>query len=99
MAEPCLVAGSPHNFNSTTLGLAATVHASAVMSNFIITEYFVPFEAIARRFAPTALVLENGAIRLPRVPDWEIDIDAAALARILTMPQERRLRQPRDEGP
>ena len=31
MAEPFLVAVSPHNYNSTVLALAATVHASAGM--------------------------------------------------------------------
>ena len=38
MAEPYFVAVSPHNYNSTTLALAATVQASATMPNFIITE-------------------------------------------------------------
>ena len=33
MAEPFLVAVSPHNYNSTVLALAATVHASATMPN------------------------------------------------------------------
>ena len=41
MAEPYFVAVSPHNYNSTTVGLAATLQASAVMPNFLITEYFV----------------------------------------------------------
>ena len=100
MAEPCLVAVSPHNFNSTTLGLAATVHASAVMPNFIITEYFVPFEAVGKEICPDGLVLENGTIRLPEGPGLGVDIDEATLARHPYRAfEERRLRQPRDEGP
>ena len=45
MAEPYLVAVSPHNYNSTTVGLAATLQVSAAIPNFLITEYFVNFEA------------------------------------------------------
>src|SRR5206468_5033563 len=48
MAEPHHVAVSPHNYNSTTVGLAATLHASAGMPNFLITEYFVNFEDVGR---------------------------------------------------
>jgi galactonate dehydratase len=39
-AESEMVAISPHNYNSTTLSLSATVHAAACMPNFTITEYF-----------------------------------------------------------
>ena len=46
MAEAYHVAMSPHNYNSTTVGLAATLHASAGMPNFIITEYFVNFAEV-----------------------------------------------------
>jgi len=31
---------SPHNYNSTTVGLAATLQVSAAIPNFLITEYF-----------------------------------------------------------
>ena len=34
MAEPYHIAVAPHNYNSTTLGLAATVHACATMPNW-----------------------------------------------------------------
>ena len=44
MAEPYYVVVSPHNFNSTTLGLAATIQVSAAIPNFLITEYFVNLE-------------------------------------------------------
>ena len=49
MAEAYHVAVAPHNYNSTTVGLAATIHAAAVMPNFLITEYFVNFEALGRK--------------------------------------------------
>src|SRR5207244_6711008 len=50
-AETEAIAVSPHNYNSTTMALSATVHASACLPNFIITEYFLPFEELGRRLA------------------------------------------------
>src|SRR5206468_1418786 len=47
MAEAYHVVVSPHNYNSTTVGLAATLHVSAAIPNFLITEYFVNFESRA----------------------------------------------------
>jgi galactonate dehydratase len=52
MADAYQVAVSPHNFNSTAVGLAATAHASLAMPNFLITEYFTPFEAASAEVAP-----------------------------------------------
>src|SRR4029077_13131249 len=48
MAQPHAVVMSPHNYNSPLIGMAATVHVSAVIPNFRITEYFVNFEGICR---------------------------------------------------
>ena len=59
MAEPHYVAVSPHNYNSTVMALASTVHASAVMPNFLITEYFVPFAEIGTQVS-NQFVPENG---------------------------------------
>ena len=52
--EAEMIAMSPHNYNSTTMALSATVHASACMPNFIITEYFLPFEELGRLSRPPA---------------------------------------------
>src|SRR5437764_2446838 len=62
MAEPSLVAVSPHNYNSTMTGLAATVHAAATMPNFLITEYFVNFrmESPANGGVPKARLVRFG---------------------------------------
>ena len=51
MAKPHAVVMSPHNYNSPLIGMAATVHVSAVIPNFRITEYFVNFEQICRDIA------------------------------------------------
>ncbi len=48
MAQPQAVVMAPHNYNSTLMGLAATVHLSAVIPNFRIAEYFVNFQDLCR---------------------------------------------------
>jgi galactonate dehydratase len=90
MAEPWHVTISPHNYNSTTVGLAATLQAAATMPNFLITEYFVNFEAVGREIANTAFEVHDSFISLPSTPGLGIELDEAALTR--RPPGERRLR-------
>ena len=98
MAEPHHVAISPHNYNSTTVGLAATVHASAGMPNFLITEYFVNFEEVGEAIARPPFRVERGYIALPTAPGLGIDLDETALAKYpYREPAPRRLRRPEDE--
>ena len=98
MAEPYLVAISPHNYNSTLVALAATVHASAVMPNFIITEYFLPFVEFCDRISPNQLKPRKGYIELPTAPGLGVDVDEEALKRFPGKPYSNRaLRQPGDE--
>ncbi|MBI4081985.1 MAG: mandelate racemase/muconate lactonizing enzyme family protein [Candidatus Lambdaproteobacteria bacterium] len=100
MAEPFFVAVSPHNYNSTVLALAATVHAAATMPNFIITEYFVPYTELGKRVSPNCLVPEKGYIALPRRPGLGLDIDEQVLASIPGKQfPVRTLRLPGEEGP
>ena len=98
MAEPYHIAVSPHNYNSTTIGLAATLHAAAAMPNFLITEYFVNFEDLGREIARRSFTVEDGYIQLPTQPGLGIDLDEEALVRhpYREMPA-RSLRCPRDE--
>jgi len=100
MAESFLVAMSPHNYNSTLVALASTVHASATMPNFIITEYFLPFVDFCDTISPNQLKPKNGYIELPTVPGLGIDVDEEALKKhpAKVYPQ-RKLRTPADEGP
>lgn len=81
MAEPYFVAISPHNYNSTTVGLAATLHASATMPNFLITEYFVNLEDFGREVAVTPFEMVDGYVDVPSTPGLGIDLDPDALAR------------------
>lgn len=99
MAEPHFVAVSPHNYNSTLLALSATVHASACMPNFIITEYFLPFVELGDELCRNQLKPVNGYISLPRSPGLGLDMDEAALARYPYKPFPlRKLPFPEDEG-
>ncbi|NIF76829.1 mandelate racemase/muconate lactonizing enzyme family protein [Paraburkholderia sp. Cy-641] len=79
MAEPHYVAISPHNFNSTTIALNATVHAAAVMPNFTLTEYYLPFADFATKICPAQLIPENGFIALPDAPGLGLDLDESLL--------------------
>jgi len=81
MAEPSFVTVSPHNYNSTTVGLAATLQIAAAIPNFLITEYFVNFEARGRDVARPGFVVQDGYITVPSTPGLGIELDEAALAR------------------
>jgi galactonate dehydratase len=81
LAEPWHVTVSPHNYNSTTVGLASTLQVSACIPNFLITEYFVNFEAMGREIARTPFEVHDSYITLPTAPGLGIDLDEAALAR------------------
>lgn len=90
MAEARHIAVSPHNYNSTTIGLAATLHASAGMPNFLITEYFVNFEETAAEVALPPFKVENGYIELSAEPGLGIDLDEQALRARPFKQRERR---------
>ncbi|MEO6749992.1 MAG: mandelate racemase/muconate lactonizing enzyme family protein, partial [Casimicrobiaceae bacterium] len=73
-AEAEMVAVSPHNYNSTTLALSATVQAAACMPNFTLTEYFLPYEEFGTVVARNPLLPVDGYITLPEGPGLGIDI-------------------------
>jgi galactonate dehydratase len=98
MAEPWHVAVSPHNYNSTTVGLASTLQVSACMPNFLITEYFVSFAARGRELARVPFEVSNGYIALPTAPGLGIELDEAALRRYpLGERRSRHIRQYTEE--
>ena len=97
-AETEMIAVSPHNYNSTLLSLSATVHASACMPNFTITEYFVPFEEFSQRVSPQALKPVNGYIEIPELPGLGLDIDEQVLRAMPAKPYPTRsLRHSEDD--
>jgi galactonate dehydratase len=100
MAEPYFVVMSPHNYNSTAVGLAATLHLCAAIPNFLITEYFVNFTARGDEISRDPIRVQNGYIALPTAPGLGIDLDEAGLARhpYREFPM-RGLREFHEEGP
>jgi galactonate dehydratase len=100
MAEPYGVVVSPHNYNSTTIGLAATLQVSACIPNFLITEYFVNFEDRAREVAVQPFEVKDGYIQLPETPGLGLELRQAALeAHPYREFPLRTLPTYRDEGP
>jgi len=98
MAEPFHVTVAPHNYNSTTLGLASTLAVSACIPNFLITEYFVNFEDRGREISRLPFEVTNGFIPLPTAPGLGIELDEAALRRYpMGERRSRRIRQYQDE--
>ena len=73
---------APHNYNSLSLGLAATLQASAVIPNVLITEYFVNFEPRSTELVSVPLEVVSGRIRIPDGPGLGIEIDEATLPRV-----------------
>lgn len=90
MAEPYFVAIAPHNYNSTTIGLAATAQVCAVAPNFLITEYFVNFEERGHLLLREPLRVENGFLALPTTPGLGVDLDEKALQQFPYRPQPKR---------
>ena len=100
MAEPYFVVISPHNFNSTTIGLAATIQVSAAIPNFLITEYFVNLEELGRDIAKNPFEVKDGYIQIPDAPGLGIDLDEERLAAYPYKPfPPRSPAQIWDEGP
>jgi galactonate dehydratase len=89
-AEPWHVTVAPHNYNSTTVGLACTLQVSACIPNFLITEYFVNFEAAGQELARQPFEVKDSYIAIPTAPGLGIELDEAWLARHPL--QERRTR-------
>lgn len=97
-AEAYHVGVAPHNYNSTTIGLAATMHTVATLPNFIILEYFVNLEPLGQGIAATPFEVVDSHIALPDGPGLGIELDEDALARYPYEPFLGRLiRHPADE--
>jgi galactonate dehydratase len=79
MAQPHAVAVAPHNYNSTLVGLAATVALSAMIPNFWIAEFFVNLQPACDAIAVQPLTVQNSFVELPTVPGHGIDIDVEKL--------------------
>lgn len=79
MAQPHAVAMAPHNYNSTLVGLAATVQLSAVIPNFWLAECFINLKPACDAVAVAPLVVQDSFVDLPTTPGHGIDIDVEKL--------------------
>ncbi|MBN8905470.1 MAG: mandelate racemase/muconate lactonizing enzyme family protein [Rhodospirillales bacterium] len=79
MAQPHAVAVAPHNYNSTLVGLAATVQLSAMIPNFWIAECFINLKPACDEIAMQPLTVADGFVDLPTTPGLGIDLDVAKL--------------------
>lgn len=89
MADAFSVRFAPHNYNSMTIGLAATAQVSALAPGFLIAEYFTPFTDIDRALAGGSLAIRDGAMVVPDGPGLGLDLDADALAKQAFAPAPR----------
>ena len=100
MAEVYDIVVSPHNYNSVTAGLGATLAACATIPNFLICEYFVNFVEVGNKVQRNPFKAVNGYIPIPTGPGLSLDIDEEALAEFSYKEfPARKFRTPADEGP
>lgn len=100
MAEPYFIMVSPHNYNSTAVGLASTMQVSACISNFLITEYFVNYEETSGEIVEKPFKVDNSEIKLPNNPGLGVEIKEDALsARRSDEQLKRNLRRYHEESP
>jgi galactonate dehydratase len=81
MAEAYKVVVSPHKYNSNTIGLAASLHVSACIPNFLILEYFCNFKERSDEISVDPFVVEDGYINLPEGSGLGVEINEEALSR------------------
>jgi galactonate dehydratase len=75
------------------------VQVSAAIPNFLITEYFVNFEARGREIATPALEVRDGYITVPTRPGLGVELDEAALRRFPARVLARSMPTPGQEEP
>lgn len=79
MAEPYNVCFSPHNYNSSIVGLAATMTVSAIAPNFNIAELFINVKPGCDKIDLQPIKIDHGFAELPTAPGLGIDLDLEAL--------------------
>ena len=79
MAEAVSVAVSPHNYNSTTVGLAAMLQVSALVPNLLMAELYPDYRATGERFATIDSGIVEGHAGLPQTPGLGVVVNETAL--------------------
>lgn len=100
MSEPYGIAFSPHNNNSSAVGLAATLHVSMTAANFLIAEHFVSLEQGCAGLAIQGPSVVDGWVDPPSLPGLGVEIDEDVLrANPYRDLASHKLRQPHEEFP
>lgn len=79
MADLRHIAISPHNYNSMTIGLAATVHAACGIPNLHMCEYFPEMASDLDDICNGRPIPADGRISLPEAPGHGILFDDASM--------------------
>lgn len=79
LAEPYSVLIAPHNWNSTTVALAATIQVATTLPHRLVVEYFVSFAETGNAISRHPFRIENGHVALPTKPGLGVEINEAAL--------------------
>lgn len=70
---------SPHCWNSTLVGMAAMVHACAVMPNALIGEYFPDFRPFCDRLGATSIEISGGLATIGDAPGLGVSMNEDVL--------------------
>lgn len=79
MAAPYSVLVSPHNYNSTTVAMAAMLHAAAAMPNLLTAELYPDYSGVGEAFAETDFEIADGFASLPQSPGLGVKMDETVL--------------------
>jgi galactonate dehydratase len=80
LAEPYGARVSPHCWNSTIVAVAAMTHASAVIPNALIGEYFPYFVGFCSRLGASDLDISDSSATIGDEPGLGVHMDAEALS-------------------
>lgn len=75
MAAANMVKVSPHNYNSSTVGLSATAAIAATISNLAPVEYFPEHATKLDHVCTGRLEAKDGRLPLPTAPGWGLTFD------------------------
>ena len=91
LADTWYVPLAPHNPGGP-ICVAASLHLSAAIPNFLILEQMEPQRATRDRLSHPPLILEDGYFQVPDAPGLGVEPDLEAIQAIAAQPQPRRER-------